>query len=252
MLNERRRIWIVASGLEDSAKTPPGYDRITIFRAGSASHRYQASKIATPSVLSLPTAEILPKTLRAFQRKMPNVHVRSHDWTNKDILDWIRDGRLQLGLIVLPAKASALHDVRHEELFQKRLCVAVAPQHPFARRCAIRMAEVAAEPLIVLTREDYPNYYDFLSTIFAKVKQKPRLVEEHGSFSGIISAVEAGTGVTLGVDVLARSFGNRVKLLHITPEPKPTGVAIVALKGRLSPAAEKSWECAKEAASAKQ
>ena len=30
-LNEVRRIWIVASGLEDSAKTPPGYDRITIF-----------------------------------------------------------------------------------------------------------------------------------------------------------------------------------------------------------------------------
>jgi hypothetical protein len=30
-LNEVRRIWIAASGLEDSAKTPPGYDRITIF-----------------------------------------------------------------------------------------------------------------------------------------------------------------------------------------------------------------------------
>jgi hypothetical protein len=30
-LNELRRIWIVASGVEDSAKTPPGYDRITIF-----------------------------------------------------------------------------------------------------------------------------------------------------------------------------------------------------------------------------
>ena len=34
-----------------------------------------------------PTAEILLKILRAFQRKMPNVHVRTHDWTNKDILD---------------------------------------------------------------------------------------------------------------------------------------------------------------------
>jgi hypothetical protein len=26
-----RRTWTAASGLEDSAKTPPGYDRITIF-----------------------------------------------------------------------------------------------------------------------------------------------------------------------------------------------------------------------------
>jgi len=45
--------------LGDSAKTPPGYDRITIFRAGSASNRYRASKIATPS-LCLFRDETLP------------------------------------------------------------------------------------------------------------------------------------------------------------------------------------------------
>ena len=197
----------------------------------------------------MPTAEILPKTLRAFQQAMPNVHVRSHDWTNKDILDGIRDGRLQLGLIVPPTKASALHGMRYEELFQERVGVAVAPQHPFARRRAIPITEVAAEPLIGLTREDYPNYYDFLSIIFSQVKQKPRVVEEHDSFSGIISAVEAGTGVTISIDVLGYSFGNRVKFLHLTPEPKPVSVGIAAPKGRLSPAAEKFWECAKEEAS---
>jgi DNA-binding transcriptional LysR family regulator len=133
-------------------------------------------------------------------------------------------------LIVPSAKASALHDVRYEELFQERVCVAVAPQHPFARRCAVPITEVAAEPLIGLTREDYPNYYDFLSIIFSKVKQKPRVVEEHDSFSGIISAVEAGTGVTVSIDVLGHSFGNRVRPLHITPEPKPISVVIAALK----------------------
>jgi DNA-binding transcriptional LysR family regulator len=199
----------------------------------------------------MPTAEILPKTLRAFQQAMPNVHVRSHDWTNKDILAGIRDRRLQLGLIIPPTKASALHDVRYEELFQERVGVAVAPQHPFARRRAIPITEVAAEPLIGLTREDYPEYYDFLSIIFSKVKQKPRVVEEHDSFSGIISAVEAGTGVTLSIDVLGHSFGNRVKLLHIIPEPEPISVGIVALKGRLSPAAEKFWQCATEAVASK-
>src|SRR6476660_6721240 len=195
-------------------------------------------------------AEILPKTLRTFQKAMPNVHVRLHDWSNNAIRDGLHDGRLQLGLIVPPVKASSMRDLRSEELFHQRVCVAVAPQHPFARRRAIPIAEVAAEPLIGLTREDYPNYYDFLSSIFAKVKQKPRVVEEHDSFSGIISAVEAGTGVTMSIDVLGHSFGNRVKLVHITPEPKPISVGIVALKGRLSPAAEKFWECEKEAAAA--
>ena len=195
-----------------------------------------------------PTAEILPKILRAFQRAMPNVHVKLHDLSNNAILDGIRDGRLQLGLIVPPLKASALHDLRYEELFHERVCVAVALQHPFARRRAIPIAEVAAEPLIGLTREDYPNYYDYLSIIFSKVKQKPRVVEEHDSFSAVMSAVEAGTGVAIATD-FGYSFGNRLKFLHITPEPKPISVGIVGTKGRLSPAAEKFWQCAKEAAS---
>src|SRR5207245_6460085 len=31
-----------------------------------------------------PFAEILPKTLQAFQRKMPNVHVRLMDWRHRN------------------------------------------------------------------------------------------------------------------------------------------------------------------------
>ena len=93
-----------------------------------------------------PVAEILPKALRAFQQAMPNVHVRLQDWANQAILDGVRDGRLQLGLIVSPPKASSLRDLRYEELFHDRVCVAVAPQHPFARRRAIPLTDLA-EPL---------------------------------------------------------------------------------------------------------
>ena len=65
-----------------------------------------------------------------------------------------------------------------------------------------------------------------------------------------MSAVEAGSGVAVAVD-FGYSFGNRVKFLHLTPEPKPFSVGIVARKGKLSAAAEKFWQCAKEAASKK-
>ena len=197
-----------------------------------------------------PFAEILPKTLRGFRKAMPKVHVRLHDRSNKTVLDGVRDGRLQIGLITRSQKPGALRDVQYEELFRQRVCVAVAPQHPFARRRAIPLTEVAAEPLIGLTREDYPNYYDLLSIIFSKVKQKPRVIEEHDKMSGVMSAVEAGSGVAVAVD-FGYSFGNRVKFLYLTPEPKPFSVGIVGTKSRLSPAAEKFWACAKEAASKK-
>ena len=226
--------------------------RALLQHADEAVKKARAVASAEPTELHVgysPTAfaEILPKTLRAFQRAMPNVHVRLHDWSHKTILDGVRDGRLQLGLIVPPPRASLLPDLRYEELFHERVCVAVAPQHPFARRRSIALTEVAAERLIGLTREDYPEYYNILSIIFSKVKQKPRVVEEHDSPAGVISAVEAGTGVAVVIDV-GYSFGNRVKFLHLTPEPKPISVGIAGTKGRLNPAAEKFWQCAKEAA----
>jgi len=239
--------------LTEAGRAFLGEARAVLQRTDEAVKKARSIAAAEPSELHVgyspaPFAEILPKTLRAFQRATPNVHVTLHDWNYEAILDGLRGGRLQVGLIVRPPKASSLRDVRYEELFRERVAVAVAPQHPFARRRAIPLTEVAAEPLIGPTREKYAGYYDHLSIIFSKVKRKPRVVEEHESISGIISAVEAGTGVTLSIDVLGHSFGNRVKLLHITPEPKPISVGIVALKGRLSPAAEKFWQCAKEAA----
>ena len=241
--------------LTEAGRTFLNEARAVLQHADEAVKKARALASTEPTELHVghsptPFAEILPKTLRAFQRAMPNVHVRLHDWSNKTILEGVRDGRLQLGLITRSPKTSALPDVWFEELLRQRVCVAVAPQHPFARRRAIPLTEVAAEPLVGLTREDYPNYYDYLSIIFSKLKQKPRVIEEHDSMSGIMSAVEAGTGVAIGPD-FCYSFGNRVKFFHLTPEPKPFSVGIVALRGRLSPAAAKFWECAKEAASAK-
>src|SRR5438876_7299853 len=66
--------------------------------------------------------------------------------------------------------------------------------------------------------------------------------------TGVVSAVEAGTGVAVAVEALGYAFGNRVKLVRLTPEPKPISFGIAARKGRLSPATEKFWQCAKQAA----
>jgi LysR substrate binding domain len=134
----RRRNWILLARttaksvrLTDAGRAFLDNGRALLQNADEAVTKARAVASAEPTELHvgyspMPTAEILPKTLRAFQRAMPNVHVRLHDLSNKDILDGIRDGRLQLGLIVPPTKAGALHDVRYEELFHERVCVAVA------------------------------------------------------------------------------------------------------------------------------
>ncbi len=50
------------------------------------------------------TARILPPILRAYQRAMPKVHVKLHDWSNEENVAGLRDGRLNLALVVRPPR----------------------------------------------------------------------------------------------------------------------------------------------------
>jgi DNA-binding transcriptional LysR family regulator len=110
------------------------------------------------------------------------------------------------------------------------------------------LADAAREPFLSYSREEYPDYYKYLIETFARIKAKPRIVEEYDGFSGLIAAVEAGTGVALVGTSFGVVAGPRVKLLRLTPEPEPSIIGIAAPKGRLAAAAETFWQCAVRAA----
>jgi DNA-binding transcriptional LysR family regulator len=122
--------------------------------------------------------------------------------------------------------------------------------HPFARRRAVSIEEAARQPFIVLEPEQFPDYHFFVDAAFASTKNKPTIVEEHDSVASLISAVEGDRGVGLAGDGFGYVFGNRVKILPLTPDPKTVPIGLAARKGTLSSPAETFWQCAKQAHSA--
>jgi DNA-binding transcriptional LysR family regulator len=159
----------------------------------------------------------------------------------------VRDGRLQVAIILPPLKAHALEELRFEPLLTGRVCLAVSCDHPFAKKRSVSLTDAAREPFIGLTLEEYPRYQEYLDAIFAQADHTPRVVEEHDGWSGVFSAVSAGTGVALTSDVFDYAFNDRVKLVRLTPEPKRIAIGLITRKGKLSPATEKFCQCAKEA-----
>jgi DNA-binding transcriptional LysR family regulator len=194
------------------------------------------------------TARMMPAILRAYQKLMPQVRVKLHDWPNQQNLAGLRERRLQLAFVSRPPNSSELRGLRFEVLRLERIYLAVAPTHRLAHQLRVTLSEAAREPFIRLTRETFPDYYNYFTAIFAPTKFKPRVAEELDDISGVISAIEAGKGVSLASDFFGYTVGRRLKLLRLTPEPKPVAFGIAAPKGRLSLAAEKFWQCAKEAA----
>jgi DNA-binding transcriptional LysR family regulator len=195
----------------------------------------------------LTTARMMPGLLRSYQKAMPNVQVKLHDWPVEKNIAGVREGRLHLAIIIPPLKSNSLDELHFEELLAVRVCLAVSSNHPFARKQSVSLADAAREPFIGLMREEYPRHQEYLAAIFARVNDKPRIVEEHDGWAGLFSAVDAGTGVAIVSDAFTYAFGDRIKLLRLTPEPKRVAIGILSRRGRLSPAAEKFCECAREA-----
>jgi DNA-binding transcriptional LysR family regulator len=198
----------------------------------------------------LVAARIMPRLLRDYQKAMPNVRVKLHDWPVEEEIAGVRDGQLQLAIIIPPLTGNWRRELRFEELLTVRVCLAVSCNHPFVQREAVSLTEAAREPFIGLLHEEYPQHRVYVDAIFARVKDKPRFIEEHDGWAGLFSAVDAGTGVAIASDTFDYTFRDRVKLLRLTPEPKRVPVGIISRKGKPSPAVEKFCLCAKEAFSA--
>lgn len=194
-----------------------------------------------------PTVRITPAALRAFQALLPQVRVKLHDLSTEEMLAGIREGSLQIALLVRP-NGGVLRGLRFEELARDAMRLAVPPNHPLARARSVSLARAVAEPLVVFSRKEYPEYHEYLTALFAPTGKKLRLAEEHDSSASLIAAVESGIGVAVVPQSLSCSAGPRLKLIALSPDPEPIVIGALWRKDNLTPAAEMFWKAAQEAA----
>ena len=144
------------------------------------------------------------------------------------------------------AGAALLRGLDFQELAREGMCVAAAHTHAFARRRSVSLVEVAQEPLIALSRQEYPDYHELLEGFFVQQKAKPRIAEEHDSVSSLIASVEAGNGVAIVAESIDCIAGARLKLVPLLPAVTPIIIgAAWEKKRRLGAVAQKFLDCAR-------
>jgi len=188
------------------------------------------------------TVEILPPALAAFQKAFPRVKVLLHDFSEQELIDGLRNGRLELALMPRGAGPQSA-GLEFETLRSYPICVAVAPTHRFARLKTITLGMVATEAMIGFNRKDYPEYYVGLDRIFGPLGIKPRVVVECDSSSSLITEIETGRGVAIASPVLRHASGKRLLYRPLTGTTEVLSVGIArATKGDVTPAGEKFCE----------
>ena len=168
----------------------------------------------------MPTTEIPPRVLAAFQKAAPRVRVTLLDLASDDLERSLLDGRVHVSLMVKSGGHSQ-PGILFEEIVRYSLRVAVARQHRFARMAKVPLRSLLDEPLAAYVRADYTEYYEMLERTFANFDRKPDIAVECDGATSLLAAVASGRGVALVPEVFQGLAGSRVKLRPIAPAPPP-------------------------------
>jgi DNA-binding transcriptional LysR family regulator len=180
------------------------------------------------------TVEVLPQALRSFEKECPRVRVTIQDLSIREMTNGLREGRLDAALTV--ESEGQQPGLAFEKLRSYPVCVALGATHRLVRAKRIDLAELNDERLIVYSREEYPEYHEWLNGLFGRAIQRLlENAEEHDSGTSLIAAVEAGRGVAVVASVFSSVAGPRLKLRELHPSPAPLVVGVAYHRRRLGP-----------------
>lgn len=91
----------------------------------------------------------LPAALKAFRDAYPRVNVAVHDVINEQVMEMVRDRRVELGVAFEPA---ALDDLQFTSLYNDRFVAVVPVSSELADRDALSWTELLGQPFIALQR----------------------------------------------------------------------------------------------------
>ena len=163
---------------------------------------------------------MLAPALRAFHAKFPKIRLDIVNGTTPQIVDLIRENRLDLGIVTFPLTVT---DLRKEELFHESMMLVVGRTHPLAKKREVSPAELAGLPLALydLTTSTRAR----LDAFFRENNIQPEIMFEMSSVEAMQMMVETGVGATiipasalLGGQHRQRLRGVRIKGNPITRE----------------------------------
>ncbi len=146
-------------------------------------------RIACLSALS---TNVLPRVLRAFMARNPNIAITFQARMSSNVRDLVASGQFDLGIVADEIDRTG---VEVQEFARFRVSVAIPEGHPLEELDVIRPADLAGQPFIALAPEDTTRRE--AERAFALAGIAPRTVIETPYSTTICSMVAAGIGIGL-------------------------------------------------------
>ncbi|QWV92508.1 LysR family transcriptional regulator [Geomonas oryzisoli] len=141
------------------------------------------------------SAYFFPDIFRDFKRAYPQLSISVLGEGSGRIQKMIGEGELDMGVVAGGGSAAFPATLEVRRFLREEIVVCVPPDHPFAGRPAVTLAEFIGEPL-VFYKEGYYIREFFLEALKG-TGSAPRIIFETNLFSLVKSLVRNGTGISI-------------------------------------------------------
>jgi len=148
------------------------------------------------SASTIPATYIVPRFLGLLKKDDPEIRVHVQTGDSEETIQAILGDQAELGIA---GKRPSDRRLKVEPLWQDRLVLAVPSGHPWAKRAAVSLGEIAAAPFVL--RERGSGTRNALEACLANGGRDPlssfNVACEMGSSEAVKEAVLAGMGVSI-------------------------------------------------------
>jgi len=153
--------------------------------------------------------ELLPAAISRFLATNPGVDIDIEERTSVDIVRAVAEGRAEFGVV---ANTTDLGGLQTIPLLFDQLVLIAPNEHPFAKRDAVRFAELIDESFVGLSAGAlYSHLADHAARVGRRINYRVRL----RSFDAVTRFVEAGVG--LGIVPITAAHGCRPGSITVVP-----------------------------------
>jgi DNA-binding transcriptional LysR family regulator len=174
---------------------------------------------------ALPAA--VPRLLSRFAAAAPGIDVRFETGGARDLIARVREERLDVAVVCLPAPVSGLSVV---PIGNESAVAAVPDAHPCANEGRIAVGVLERTRLIQLPRTVNPAFHDSVISAFSQAGIAPTLIEAAEPLvEQVLLAVASGAGIALLPESAAKRYTMPgVRFRPVAPPAPTCEVAIVA------------------------
>ncbi|MEJ8812061.1 LysR family transcriptional regulator [Variovorax ureilyticus] len=208
---------------------------------GMAGARRGKVRVASSPTLS---ANLMPACIAECARRDPEIELVLLDRIQQDVLDSVRAGEVDFGVVVEPPSAEDLHC---EAILDDPFCLVMAPGHRLADKASVRWPMLDGEPLVLL---DYASgSRRLIDDALAAHRVRCEVRQQVGHPTTAFRMVEQGIGISVMPAMAMPPMGLPALVVRPLLPKIQRSIMLVHRRNRApSPLAQRVWALIREVA----